>query len=167
VAAAIGLCQESVSFEGQAAMQLQGLAEEAYSVEDIDSFSYPFAILEWKSNRLPYLEPQPMWQALLNDLVDGTPNAVIALRFHRGLAQGLWQIVQHLQTTRIDCRPVKQVVLSGGVFQNELLAQLLEKQLQAQGLSVLRPAAIPCNDGGISLGQAMIAAARILHPQFP
>jgi len=58
---------------------------------------------------------------------------------------------------------VKQVVLSGGVFQNELLAQLLEKQLQAQGLSVLRPAAIPCNDGGISLGQAMIAAARILY----
>ncbi len=167
VAAAIGLCQESVSFEGQAAMQLQSLAEEAYSVEDIDSFSYPFAILEWKSNRLPYLEPQPMWQALLNDLVGGTPNAVIALRFHRGLAQGLWQIVQHLQTTRIDCRSVKQVVLSGGVFQNELLAQLLERKLQAQGLSVLRPEAIPCNDGGISLGQAMIAIARILDPQFP
>ncbi len=74
------------------------------------------------------------------------------------------EIVQHLQTIRKDCSSVKQIVLSGGVFQNELLAQLLESQLQKQGLSVLRPAKIPCNDGGISLGQAMIAAARILRP---
>ena len=100
---------------------------------------------------------------MLGDLLLETPVGTISARFHRGLAHGLLEIVQHLQTIRKDCSSVKQVVLSGGVFQNELLAQLLETQLREQGLSVLRPAKIPCNDGGISLGQAAIAAAQILR----
>ncbi|MGB0296823.1 MAG: carbamoyltransferase HypF, partial [bacterium] len=163
VAGALGLCRESVAFEGQAAMQLQGLAETALE-SDTDEVGYPFKIDEWPRNGLPSLNPFPMWPALLDDLKMDTSIAVIALRFHRGLAQGLVKIVQHLQTIRKDCSSVKQVVLSGGVFQNELLAQLLETQLREQGLSVLRPAKIPCNDGGISLGQAAIAAAQILRP---
>ncbi|MEK9668789.1 MAG: hypothetical protein VW701_16680, partial [Deltaproteobacteria bacterium] len=68
----------------------------------------------------------------------------------------------HLQTIRKDCSSVKQVVLSGGVFQNELLAQMSEAKFKKQDLSIFRPAKVPCNDGGISLGQAAIAAARIL-----
>ena len=163
VAGAIGLCQKSVAFEGQAAMQSQGLAETALK-SDTDEVVYPFKIEEWSLNGLPCLNPFPMWQALLDDLKMETSTAVIALRFHRGLAQGLLEFVQHLQKTRKNCSSVKQVVLSGGVFQNELLAQLLETQLQEQGLFVLRPAKIPCNDGGISLGQAAIAAARTLKP---
>ena len=144
-------------------MQSQGLAETALK-SDTDEVVYPFKIEEWSLNGLPCLNPFPMWQALLDDLKMETSTAVIALRFHRGLAQGLLEFVQHLQKTRKNCSSVKQVVLSGGVFQNELLAQLLETQLQEQGLFVLRPAKIPCNDGGISLGQAAIAAARTLKP---
>ena len=90
-------------------------------------------------------------------------SAVIALRFHRGLAQGLQQLVLHLQTNRTDCGQIRQIVLSGGVFQNELLAQMLETEFQKRDLSVFRPAKIPCNDGGISMGQAIITAARILN----
>ncbi len=75
--------------------------------------------------------------ALLNDLTHGISSAVIALRFHRGLAQGLVEIVRHLQTIRKDCSSVKQVVLSGGVFQNELLAQMSEAKFKKQDLSIL------------------------------
>ena len=84
---------------------------------------------------LPCLNPFPMWQALLDDLKMETSTAVIALRFHRGLAQGLPGICPtSTKNQKKNCSSVKQVVLSGGVFQNELLAQLLETQLQEQGL---------------------------------
>ena len=162
VAGAIDLCRESVSFEGQAAMQLQGLAEKAIFDSEPDGFSYPLKIGVWPSNGLPYLDPFPMWQSLLDDLSQRISSAVIALRFHRGLAQGLQQLVLHLQTNRTDCGQIRQIVLSGGVFQNELLAQMLETEFQKRDLSVFRPAKIPCNDGGISMGQAIITAARIL-----
>ena len=162
VAAAIGLCRESVSFEGQAAMQLQGLAEKAIFDSEPDGCSYPFKIGVWPYNGLPYLDPLPMWQTLLGDLTQGIPSAVIALRFHRGLAQGLLQLLLHLQMNRTNGVHARKIVLSGGVFQNELLAQMLETELQEQGLLVLRPAKIPCNDGGISMGQAIITVARIL-----
>ena len=160
VAAAIGICRERVSFEGQAAMELQALAEEAWEQPKPDPLAYPFAIPVWKASGLPYLEPLAMWEALLGDLILQTNPGVIALRFHRGLAQGLRQMVLRcLRTEEGEFRSTV-VVLSGGVFQNELLAQLVETELKAEGLQVLRPSLIPCNDGGISLGQAVIAAAQ-------
>ena len=103
-----------------------------------------------------------MWQTLLRDLTHGISSAVIALRFHSGLVQGLLQLLLHIQMNRTDCDHVRQIVLSGGVFQNELLAQMSEAKFKKQDLSIFRPAKVPCNDGGISLGQAVIAAARIL-----
>ena len=162
VAGAIGLCRESVSFEGQAAMQLQVLAEEAVFNSESDGCGYPFKIGIWPSNGLPYLDPLPMWQTLLHDLTHGISSAVIALRFHSGLVQGLLQLLLHIQMNRTDCDHVRQIVLSGGVFQNELLAQMSEAKFKKQDLSIFRHARVPCNDGGISLGQAVIAAARIL-----
>ena len=68
VAGAIGLCRESVSFEGQAAMQLQVLAEEAVFNSESDGCGFTFKIGIWPSNGLPYLDPLPMWQTLLHDL---------------------------------------------------------------------------------------------------
>ncbi len=162
VAGAIGVCRAAVSFEGQAAMRLQVLAEQALSRTEPDTLAYPFTLPNWQPSGLPYLEPLTMWEALLGDLIVKTDPEVIALRFHRGLAQALVQMAQRvLQLT--EAKPLAQtVVLSGGVLQNELLAQLLEPPLQALGLQVLRPSRIPCNDGGISLGQAVIAAAQHL-----
>lgn len=155
VAAAIGLARERCSYEGQAAILLEALAEAELSAPTASATAYPFAIVP---SSLPILDPAPMWQALLTDLQQGRSAGAIALRFHRGLAQVLVQMVQQLQTRS----PFTQVALTGGVFQNSLLHQLVQQQLQALGLTVLSHQRVPPNDGGLSLGQAAIAAARHL-----
>jgi hydrogenase maturation protein HypF len=89
------------------------------------------------------------------DLAAGTPTPVIATRLHRGLADG----------TANACRQLREmtgcwtVALSGGVFQNALLLELLDDRLQDDGFRVLTHRRVPPNDGGISLGQVAVAAA--------
>jgi hydrogenase maturation protein HypF len=102
-----------------------------------------------------------MWQALLGDLVLGMPVGVIAARFHRGLAAAIARMVGRL-TTAGEERVIATVVLTGGVFQNAVLHRLVATALEADGYCVLTHAKIPCNDGGLSLGQSTIAAARAL-----
>jgi hypothetical protein len=80
VAAAVGVCREHADYEGQAAIELEALADEE------ERLAYPFSI---QTTPLPYIEPQPMWQALLEDLALGTPVPVISARFHRGLAEAI------------------------------------------------------------------------------
>ncbi|ROR37427.1 carbamoyltransferase HypF [Kitasatospora cineracea] len=102
-------------------------------------------------------------RALVEDLRAGCGLAETAHRFHVRLATVL----------AARCRAARRrhgldrVALSGGVFQNTLLLGLLTTELQADGFTVYRNAVVPCNDGGLSLGQAAIAAARLrdlLHP---
>ena len=102
-----------------------------------------------------------MWRALLGDLARGTPAGVIAARFHRGLARALVSMTVQVRGpergTRFDT-----VALSGGCFQNRVLFEETSRRLEAAGLRVLSHAAVPPNDGGLALGQAAIAAARLL-----
>jgi hydrogenase maturation protein HypF len=99
-----------------------------------------------------------MWRVLLADLARGVETARIAARFHAGLALTLTSLAARLA----DNRGVDTVVLGGGVFQNRLLLEALTGSLDARGLRVLSPRLLPANDGGISLGQATIAAARAI-----
>jgi hydrogenase maturation protein HypF len=100
-----------------------------------------------------------MWQALLYDLQQQIPQPVIAAKFHKGLANAIVEMVKHLCEENL----INQVALTGGVFQNCILLQQVSKRLEALGITVLTHSLVPANDGGLSLGQAVIAAAKLIH----
>lgn len=150
VAAAVGVCPERVSYEGQAAIELEALA--AAAMDDAAATPYPFATQD--APRV--LTFAPMWRALLGDLAGGVPSAVIAARFHKGLAAAVAGLAARLAAAE----GLDTVALGGGVFQNRLLLEGVGAALAAAGLRVLVPEAIPANDGGLALGQAVIVAAR-------
>jgi hydrogenase maturation protein HypF len=95
-------------------------------------------------------DPLPMLGSLLGDRRRGADPADMALRFHRGLAE--------LAADFARSAGLADVVLSGGCFQNRLLGSLCTAALESAGFRVHRPALYPANDGGISLGQAWVAA---------
>ena len=164
VAAAIGICRESCSYEGQAAIALEALAEQAISSNSEEIEPYPFTIEKRKlegQSYLPYIEPCLMWQALLKDLRSNKAQSVIAAKFHLGLAKAITSLVEHICITNKDVE-IKQAVLTGGVFQNQILLDQVRVHLEAMKLQVLTHSQVPANDGGLSLGQAAIAIA-----QFP
>lgn len=156
VAAVIGLCQ-TISYEGQAAIELEAAVHAPALVYDQ---GYPFIITH--KNELPRVDPQPMWSALLQDLAGSVATGVIAARFHLGLAQAITQMVQHLAQQQNNTWG-NRIALSGGVMQNSILTSLLIEQLESLGYQVLRHRHVPANDGGLSLGQAAIAAARTIE----
>src|SRR6185295_13146504 len=96
VAAALGICRESVSYEGQAAIELEARVDVEALRSEGDELAYPFALPRLGGKGLPYLEPLAMWQALLGDLYLGTPVGVIAARFHKGLAKALARVATDL-----------------------------------------------------------------------
>lgn len=181
VAAAINICRESCSYEGQGAIEMEAIVERD-SLKDVEeSLAYPFTIgtlqirhgkseqrvganqlLEGKLiseiNPPLYLEPQPMWQALLDDLQQNIPKAVIAAKFHNGLAKAIVDLVNHLSYPQ----EIQQVVLTGGVFQNQILLEQVSHRLEKKGITVLSHHLVPPNDGGLSLGQAVIVAAQLM-----
>jgi hydrogenase maturation protein HypF len=143
VAACLGLCPDRQSFEGEAAMRLETLARRAQSTD-----AYP---CRWDGAAL---DPAPMFQAIARDVARQAARPDIAMRFHRFLATAFAKAAQEL----VASDAAKAVVLSGGCFQNALL---LELTCDALGdTPVLIHTKTPANDGGLALGQAVVAAAR-------
>ncbi|MGA8867721.1 MAG: carbamoyltransferase HypF [Candidatus Sulfotelmatobacter sp.] len=140
-ASLLGFTREA-TFEGQAAMWLEQNARRARLT---GAFPFPFINGE--------LDFRPLLQAVAQERARGRDVREIARAFQRGVAQGLWNAVTEISRSR----GLDTVVLSGGVFQNELLLEDL-KSLLADGLQVWTNHAVPPNDGGISLGQAALAA---------
>lgn len=161
IAAAVGICRGQISYEGQAAIELEAIVDETTLYQEDESLAYPFAIPRLNNSGLPYIEPLAMWQAILGDLILQTPPAVIAARFHKGLARIIVAMVMQL-SRRNGERLFDTVALSGGVFQNKILLEQVVQRLQQQDFNVLCQRQFPANDGGLSLGQAVIAAARTL-----
>ena len=161
VAAALGLCPDVALFEGQAAMELEDLIDDKARAAALAAGIYRFADEKQPANDLRILEPRPMWQALLEDLRVGTALPVISAKFHLGLAASVADMAALLareageQTDRIDT-----VVLSGGCFQNKVLFEACVTRLEENGLTCLSQSQVPANDGGLSLGQGAVAAAR-------
>lgn len=151
VAGALGLSADAVTYEGQAAIELESLAGCA-SGEQAGT-GYPFDVSE--DDHVLQLDPAPMWQALLDDLAHGTPRENIAARFHHGLADATARLAARLAQRQ----GVDTIALSGGVMQNGLLFEGIAHALDERGLRVLSHQQVPANDGGLSLGQAVIAAA--------
>ena len=161
VAAAIGICRERASYEGQAAIELEAIIDQNTLLHEEETLAYPFAI-PTLSQGIPYIEPLAMWQALLGDLILKTPAPVMAARFHKGLAKIIVTMIKKL-TTHQEQRTVKTVALSGGVFQNKTLLEQVVMRLEQEQFKVLTHQRVPANDGGLALGQALIGAARALH----
>lgn len=145
VSAILGICTR-VQYEAQAAMEMEAMADPA--VRDFYEF-------EFYSNVKPYqLGVRGIWEGVLRDLERGTSTAVSAGRFHLTLTVMITKVLERLrQDTGLDI-----VVLSGGVFQNNLLFCLLRRRLATAGFRVLYHRKVPANDGGISLGQVYIAS---------
>ncbi len=139
VAACLGLVAARQSYEGEAAMRLEALAGD-------ETAAYPFDAT---------LDPAGMFRALAQDLENGTAPARIAARFHEGLAAGFAAAARGL----VERGDAHAVALSGGVMQNARLHRALMRRLQ--GIEVLQHRIVPANDGGLALGQALVALARI------
>jgi hydrogenase maturation protein HypF len=154
-AAALGLCFDRQAYEGEAAARLETLARQAHE----DDIGYQLALVETGPQRLT-IDPAPLWYAMLVDLDCGVSRAVIALRFHLGLAAAIVGTVSRLAGDR--SHPFDTVALSGGCFQNRLLFEAVVDGLTRQGFAVHSHAETPANDGGLALGQAAIAAAQLI-----
>ena len=150
--AALGLHCEQVQYEGQAAIALEVLATPLFA----DEQAYPQAWAIDRNGGLSVLSWQGLWLAVLADLKRGADKARIAARIHHSLIAATVQLLIELSSqTGVDT-----IALSGGVFQNRLVLEGVSGQLQEQGKTVLLPQWLPTNDGGLALGQAVIAAAR-------
>lgn len=158
VAAAIGVCREAAGYEGQAAIELEALADGNTMDQADETFAYPFALPRLAA--IPIVDSSAMWQVLLSDLLLRTPRASWP-RFHKGLAGAIVAMVLQLSERKGE-RTIGTVALSGGVFQNKILLEQGARGLREWGFTVLTHQRVPANDGGLSLGQAIIAAARAL-----
>jgi hydrogenase maturation protein HypF len=139
VAAVLGLCDVQ-SYEGEAGAKLEAQAARAPAEPDFYRFDG--------------LDPTPIWPAILGDLAAGVDIPRIARRFHLGLAQAFAGPARQL----VKEGRAKAVALSGGCFQNALLVEMVCACLT--DLPVLTHRSVPANDGGLALGQALIAAAQ-------
>ncbi|HEX3638847.1 MAG TPA: carbamoyltransferase HypF [Paraburkholderia sp.] len=160
VAATLDVCRERVLYEGQAAIELEALVDQHTLRNDSDVHAYPFELTNTMPGGLRCIEPRPMWEALLGDLLRGTPVPVIAVRFHKGLAIAIVRMVECLADLVTGSADARSVALSGGVFQNRVLFEQVATRLGEAGFRVLTHRQVPANDGGLSLGQAVIAAAQ-------
>jgi hydrogenase maturation protein HypF len=142
ISALAGVCQK-INYEAQAAIELEMVA--AKEVEGM----YPFGLGE-------EIDPAPCIRAVVADVRAGVPPAVVAAKFHNALATMMRDVCLLLR----DETALNEVALSGGVFQNVTLLGKALPLLQAAGFTVYTHHLVPPNDGGISLGQAVAAAAR-------
>lgn len=133
--------RDLVNYEGQAAIELEQLAEKT------DLF-YPFELKDY------LLDPDPVIRGVVEDLKARVPKPLISGKFHRTIAQAILEVARRARAER----GLREVVLSGGCFQNMLLLELSVSLLEAHGFSVFVNHKVPPNDGGISFGQAYYAS---------
>jgi hydrogenase maturation protein HypF len=146
VASILGLRHE-VSYEGQAAIELEMAA-----CEGVDGF-YPFEIEDGEPWRV---DMRPAIRSIVDDLRRGVAAGVISARFHNTVAAVVTEVCGRLRQTE----KLNRVCLSGGTFQNAYLLTRALAGLRGNGFEVFLHSRVPANDGGISLGQAVVASHR-------
>ncbi|HLK32493.1 MAG TPA: hypothetical protein VKT29_05345, partial [Terriglobales bacterium] len=149
VAALAGIRQQ-VNYEAQAAIELEMVMDHANHEP-----GYEVGIVQ--ENGKLILRTAPLFRELVSDLERAVPAATISGRFHRGLVRCLKDAVELLrQRTSLN-----RVCLSGGTFNNRFLLEHLSIELRSSGFQVFTHSEVPAGDGGLSLGQAMVAASRL------
>jgi hydrogenase maturation protein HypF len=152
VAALCGLRHE-ISYDGQAAIEL-----EAVAAAGDEHAPYGFELSSELYEPLT-IDLRPAVRAIVADLHAKVGVPVIAARFHRTLANAIGLVCSAAR----EAGAPSTVALSGGCFQNRLLFELATSELAGRGFEVLSHARVPCNDGGLALGQAAIAAHRLVN----
>jgi hydrogenase maturation protein HypF len=148
ISALLGIRGE-IDYEGQAAVELEMAAYEedcAHAQE-----SYPYRIVEDEGIRIVRLKD--LFSAVIEDLHHGVSKGMISVRFHDTIARMIGDMCRLIA----DETGISQVALSGGVFQNRLLLRKTVSLLESSGFEVFIHRQVPCNDGGVSLGQAVVA----------
>lgn len=149
VSALVGVC-DKVTYEAQAAIELEQICEHTEE-------AYPWSLVTDVS---PFqIDVRPMIRRIVEDVGTGVEPPTISGRFHSTIADIVVGVCVQIR----DDTGLSQVALSGGVFQNRILLEKCGKRLRENGFEVLRHSSVPCNDGGLSLGQAAIAARRYMH----
>ncbi len=143
VSAMLGVCRRT-SYEGQAAIRLQAVANRR--VTELYDFNLDGEALDFG----------PMIREIVLDIADGTGIDRISAMFHNTVAAGIGEACESIAAER----NMKQVILSGGVFQNEFLLGLASERLRQQGFEVYSHFLLPPNDACIAMGQAAVALAR-------
>ncbi len=169
-AAMLGLCPEGITFEAQAAIALEMLAmEHGGSGHDADGRAHPFPIsphpqplslqgIGESRGGARVIQVAPALTLIAVGALEGIPAPRIAMRFHVGLAETALKIAELARTHY----GLNAVALSGGCWQNRLLLRLTLERLRAAGFEALVHRRVPANDGGLSLGQVVVARAAYL-----
>ncbi len=145
IAAMLGI-RSHVAFEGQAAMELE-MAAETWTGD-----LYEYA---WSSEEPVLVDPHPIITGVVRDIEKGVPSSMVSGKFHATLMAMFTDLCQVIRKKT----GLSRVALSGGCFQNAILLSGLSKRLGERGFHVLTHEKVPANDGGIALGQAVIADA--------
>ena len=142
-----GGVRQTVAYEAQAAIELEGLSRKA----EQPGRRYAFNI---DTSRLPaIIDPAPVLGAIVDDLRAGTATGAIGAKFHRAVADAVVELAGMEDTGG------QPIALSGGVFQNALLLRMTLDGLLAKGFRVITHRHVPPNDGGIALGQLLVGTA--------
>jgi hydrogenase maturation protein HypF len=159
VSALLGV-RDTVTYEGQAAIELEHLADpqelSSYAVSIADN-PLSAGTGTGTGDTVAVVSSGSLIRAVTDDLLAGVDAPRIAARFHNALADTVVAVCRQLR----DRHHISTVALSGGVFQNALLLTRCLDRLEAAGFNVLTHRQVPPNDGGISLGQAAVAVARL------
>lgn len=158
-AAILGICDKA-TYEGEPAIELEAAAWHAFSSESACPTGNMASFSVTESSRPDdrhVLNSRPLFEALLEGIRTGVPAGKLALDFHVTIASASARIAREICARE----GLDTVALSGGVFMNRLLLQLLTHELKDAGLAVLVPHAVPVNDGCIAYGQAAVASARL------
>ncbi len=145
VSALLGITME-IDYEAQSAIELEMAASDNMPGTE----SYPFSIT---GKQVKIIKLAKLIKAIIADIRDGIPVPIISYKFHKTMAGIILRMCLILRKET----GINQVALSGGVFQNRLLQNLTLEALSQAGFEVFTHHIVPCNDGGISLGQAVIA----------
>jgi len=150
-AAALILGRDRVDYEAQAAIELEGVA-------GMESVGEGYGV-RFEGGEALVLDPSPMWEELLEDLRSGVTRATMSARFHVGVGDAY---VRAARAAR-ERTGIEEVCLSGGVFHNRLFTSLVCEGLREAGMRTYLPVRVSPGDGGLSYGQAVVAAARIVE----
>jgi hydrogenase maturation protein HypF len=147
-ASALAGVRQTANYEAQAAIEFEAL------VDLTEGYSYGFGIRDTETPIM--LEPGPVLAAIVDDVRGSVPAGTIAARFHAAVATMIVEVAERLR----ERTGITTVGLSGGVFQNVTLTHAAATALGEREFDVLTHRLVPPNDGGLALGQAVIAAGR-------